>query len=96
MKIIYHHYSDPELEEYDRRHDWWTCPPELVMSKEEKETLVKQWHHFLGQNAYIADPLGANQCNYAILMELPNWFRWFHYRNIPEEHVYDVVPENRK
>jgi hypothetical protein len=95
MKIVYHHYKDLELEKQDIRNRWWTCPPELIVTPEEDKKLLKWWHFFNGKNAYIVDPLGATQCNYAILMEIPKWFRFFFFRNIDKEHVYDVEEDDR-
>ena len=93
MKIIYHHYNDPLKEKYDKIHDWWTVPPELITTKEEREKLIKWWHFFCGENAYVTDPLGATQCDYYIYKQIPRIFRLFLFGFVEKKHMYDVYDE---
>lgn len=89
MKIVYHHHADPAKEAYDKSINWWTCPPELICTKEEEEKLIKKWRTYRGKNAYIVDPLGHTQCLYAMLSELP--FSKIRKMFIAKEHVYDIT-----
>lgn len=89
MKIVYHHFKDPKRELQDKKDGWWTCPPELVCTKEEEEKLTKKWRNYKGHNAYIVDPLGHNQTLYAMLTELP--FSKIRKMFIEKEHKYDLV-----
>ena len=73
MHIVYHHYKDRSRELKDIKDGWWTCPPELILSPKEDKQLTFLWRMWNGWDAYIVDQLGATQCNYVMLMELP-WF----------------------
>lgn len=88
MKIIYHHFKDPKRELQDKIDGWWTCPPELVCTKEEEEKLLKAWRFFNGKNAYISDPLAHTQCLYIMLLQIP--FGKIIKSFIKKEHKYDI------
>ena len=80
MKIVYHHNKS----DYP---NWWTCPPELICSKKTEERLLKIWHFFCGENAYVTDPLEHTQCLYYILKwNIP--FSGLLMPFIKKEHVY--------
>lgn len=93
MYIVYHHYKDRSRELEDIKDGWWTCPPELILSPKEDKQLTFLWRMCNGWNAYIVDPLGATQCNYVMLMELP-WFikrfTKFNPKKIECKHVFDL------
>lgn len=93
MIINYHHYKDTDKEIKDKKSNWWTCPPELFCTKDEEKKLEKLWHFFNGKNAYIIDPLGHNQCNYRMLMELPYLIRKPILFFAHKVHLYDVKDE---
>lgn len=93
MIINYHHYKDTDKEIKDKKSNWWTCPPELFCTKDEEKKLEKLWHFFNGENAYIIDPLGHNQCNYRMLMELPYLIRKPILFFAHKVHLYDIKSE---
>ena len=89
MKIVYHHFADFKRELQDIKDDWYTCPPELICTKEEEEVIVTKWRNYVGDNAYIVDPLGHTQCLYVMLSDLP--FSKIMKLFIEKEHKYDLV-----
>lgn len=93
MYIVYHHYKDRSRELEDVKDGWWTCPPELILSPKEDKQLTFLWRMWNGLDAYIVDPLGATQCNYVMLMELPWFIKWltkFNPKKIECKHVFDL------
>lgn len=88
MKIIYHHYKDPQKETLDVLNNWWTCPPELECTKKQEDRIEKIWRKWNGPNAYITDPLGCKQCLYIMLSEIP--FGKLIKKFLKKEHIYDV------
>ena len=81
MKIVYHHCKSDTS-------DWWTCPPELICSKDTEEIILNIWHKLNGENAYVVDPLSHKQALYYI-------FRWqipftkFIIPFLKKEHIYE-------